>query len=284
MAGYNSYVLNDDGKPVFTPDGKPDELNGSIYVSVSNVLSVESAGDFLTRWLLSTFGRTEDPLYEYQQYMDRVSNLGTRIHSFMEADLAGVPYEGAISDDMLPAIESYLKWRRDNDVEVLDIEKILFSKKMRVAGTRDSRLRINGKVYNVDLKTGTIQSKAFVQLAAYHLMGGEMGEDNTDVDLMVLGGADSKSKLADGGKLIMHTRESWFKGRMSIEDLKFYFACLHQIWFFREMKSRKFEPIVKNMDKYLNRMAAEFRENFETLTRKQETVKPVKKGRNKNGV
>lgn len=263
MAGYNSYLLDPNGKPVFDSNGKPDLVNGELYISVSQILSMESTGDFLTRWLLTTFGGEPDPMRAYQAFMDRVSNLGTRLHEFIECDLKGIRYPKAIDDDMIPGIESWVKFRRNHEIETIDTEKILFSRRLRVAGTRDSRLRVNGKIYQTDLKTGSVQDKAFCQLAAYHIMSEEIGEDSKDDDYLVLGGKDSKSKVADGGEMIMHTRESWFKGRMSREDLKLKFAILRTLWYYHNTKSRKFEAIIKHMDRYVDYLAEDFKKSFQ---------------------
>lgn len=274
---YNVYALDKDGKAIFGPDGKPDLSKADLYVSVSQILSVEGAGDFLNRWLLDNFENYQ----EYKQHMNKVSDLGTRIHSFMECHLSGQKYPRDLTPDMIPAVESYLDWYEANEVEVIDVERILFSKPMRIAGTRDAFLRINGKKCMVDLKTGSVYSKAFVQLAAYHLMASHMGEDVSDVDLVVLGGKDSKSKLVDGGKMIMHTRDQWFSNNMSIEDLQFYFGCLRQIWFFQNMKSRKFEPVIKGMSEYVDTMVNRFREQFFVPTVVQEKMVSDSKTNNK---
>lgn len=270
---YNVYALDKNGKAIFGKDGKPDLSNADLYVSVSQILSVEGAGDFLNRWLLDNFNDYQ----EYKQHMNKVSDLGTRIHTFMEYHLSGRKYPHDLTADMIPAIESYLDWYDANEVEVIDVERILFSRKIRTAGTRDAFLRINGKKAMVDLKTGSVYSKAFVQLAAYHLMASHMGEDVSDVDLVVLGGKDSKSKLVDGGQMIMHTREGWFGGDMSIEDLQFYFGCLRQIWFFQNMKSKKFQPVIKGMSEYVDTMVGRFREQFFLPDMARSELHPVNK-------
>ena len=260
---YNCYALSPEGKPIFDESGKPDLKNGDIYISVSQILSQESAGDFLTTWLLNTFGSAPDPLKAYKSYMEKVSDLGTRLHHFIECDLKNSDYPFDIKEDMEPGIESWISFRRNHDIETVDSERILFSKKLRVAGTMDMALRVDGKLYIGDLKTGTVYNKAFVQLSAYSHMYHEMGLLKEPADLLVLGGADSKTKIADGGAVIMHTLDSKFGGRVDQKDLFAHFMCLRYVWFMNNVKTRKFEPVIKGMQEALDPMVERFKAQYQ---------------------
>lgn len=263
MANYNCYALDKKGKPLFDTNGNPDLKNGEIYISVSQILGMESAGDFLTTWLLNTFGSKPDPLGAYKAYMERVSSLGTKLHHYIECDLKNKDFPDDISEDMVPGVESWINFRSKHKIEVVDTEKILHSKKLRVAGTRDIKLKIDGKLYIADLKTGTVYDKAFTQLAMYSHMGYEMGEkDNADAELLVLGGADSKSKISDGGEVKMHTLNSFFGGRVEQKDLFAAFMCLRYLWYMKNIKSRKFEPVIKGMAEFLSPMVDRFKNQF----------------------
>lgn len=277
---YNCYLLDKDGNPIFGATTK-DPRGGEIYISVSQILSTEAAGDFLTYWLLRTFAGSEDPVKEYRAYMSRVSNLGTKLHHFIECELKGIAYPDEVTDDMMPGIESFFRWKREYTVEVLDSERTLHSKKYRVAGTLDLRARIDGKPYLIDLKTGTVVHKAFVQLMAYNTMAAEMGIlDNEPHDLMVLGGESSKSKIADGGDFCMHTVDSFFNGRTTKEDLFVWFQCLRQIWFMKNTKSIQFKPVIKHMEKLVDPLVEDFKKQF-VLSGVQEIPKKPKKKRTK---
>jgi len=283
MANYNTYALDKEGNPLFT-NGKPDLENGDLYISVSQILSMENPGDFLTTWLLRTFGGAESgdqALQKYRDHMDKVSRLGTAIHRFVELDLKGEPYEDPIGPDMLPGIESYYDWKNKHKIKVIESERILHSKRFRFAGTLDILLEIDGKRYFADLKTGSVYDKAFVQLSAYKYMAKEMGLPNVDdADLLVIGGADSKSKIADGGAIQMHTLDTMFRGRMTEEDLFSQFMCLRHIWYMKNTKVRKFEPIIKGMSEALDPMVQRFKEAFKVpvKAKKTGTTKSKKKG------
>lgn len=266
MSNYNCYCLLPNGKPVFDKNGKPDLKRGDLYISVSNVLSMESSGDFLITWALGKFGPQPDPTAAYRQYMEEVSDLGSRLHHFVECDMKGIKYSGEWADDMEPGAESYIDFKKRHKIKLIDSEKILFSKAMRVAGTRDLKVEIDDQLYIADLKTGSVMPKAFVQLAAYSQMGHEMGEkDNEQAELLVLGGADSKSKIADGGEFKMHTIKSMFGPDVAQADLFAQFQCLRYLWFMKNIKSRKFEPIIKGMAEALDPMIERFKKQFHNM-------------------
>lgn len=263
MANYNCYALTPDGKPLFNEKGQPDLVRGDIYISVSQILSQESAGDFLTTWLLNTFGGKPDPLKAYKEYMEKVSNLGTRLHHFIECDLKEEEYPHEWTEDMMPGISSWTDFRSKHDIETVDSERILFSKKLRVAGTMDICVRVDGKLYIADLKTGTVQDKAFVQLAAYAHMYHEMGILKEPADLLVLGGADSKTKIANGGEVKMHHMSDYFSADTTQNDLFARFMALRYVWYNKNIKSRKFEFIIKGMQEALDPMIERFKAQFQ---------------------
>jgi hypothetical protein len=261
---YNCYALNKDGQPLFDAKGNPDWKNGDIYISVSQILGLEGAGDFLTKWLLSSFGARANPIEAYEAYMEKVSSLGSRLHAYFEADMMNQPLpDDEITEDMMPGIESYHTWKKDHEIEMVDVEKVLYSKRYRIAGTRDLKVKIDGQLYIADWKTGSVQDKAFAQLAMYCYMGREMGEeDNKDAKLLVLGGADSKTKISDGGAVKMHTLESWFGDGVTQADMFAWFMCLRHLWYIKNIKSRKFEPVIKDMQKVIDPMVERFRAAF----------------------
>jgi len=262
MAHYSAYLIDKDGNSVFYMD-KPDLSKGDLYISVSQVLSMLGGGDFLIRWALTTFGGYVDPLKAQQEYMDKVSTLGTKLHKYVEYDLKGEVYpDSELSEDMFDGILSWDKFKAEHKVELLDSERVLHSKKYRFAGTLDARLKIDGKLYIVDFKTGSVQDKAMIQLMAYKTMMKEMSLSDGSEELLILGGGDSKSKWADGGKIFMHTLDSKFGGRVSEQDLFVRLMCLRELWFQENVKSRKFQPIIKGMQEYIDPIIQKFKDQF----------------------
>lgn len=251
---YNCYCLDKNG--VVTND-----LNkGDLYISVSTVLKQE--GKDLVGWALRTFGPEDNPLKAYQAYMDKVSDLGSRIHAYVENDMKGTPIpDKDIQEDMLPAIESWEDFKAANKIEMVASEKIVYSPKWRVAGTVDLVVRLNDKLYVADFKTGGVYASAFTQMAAYKAFMCQEPkkkriEGIENADLLVL------NLHRDGGSLDLHTLDSFNKGRVTIEDELGVFHALRYIWYQRNCKVKKFEAVIKNMRDVLNPLEERFKEAF----------------------
>lgn len=276
MANYNAYLINTTtGQSVFYDD-KPDLTKGELFISVSQILSMLGGNDFLIKWALKEFGGRLDPLKAHSDFMERVSTLGSKLHKWIEFDLKNQSYpDQELTEDMVGGIEAWEKFKKEHDVEMIDSERVLFSKKYRFGGTLDLRIKIDGVIYVADLKTGSVQHKAFIQLAAYKHMLKEMGLSDGNEKLLVLGGSDSKNKIADGGAVCMHTLDSFFKGPVTEEDLFTALMCLRELWRFDNMFSRKFAPIIKGMDDYLEPLVENFRDSFKQL--QKEVSKKKKK-------
>ena len=111
---------------------------------------------------------------------------------------------------------------------------------------------------------------------AYNIMMQEMGILDEPHELLVLGGASSKEKIADGGDFVMHDRETFFRGQLSKQDLFVWFQCLRQIWYLKNVKSTKFKPIIKQMEALVEPLIEDFKNQFEVSGIDQES-KPKKK-------
>lgn len=254
MANYNTYLLDKKGKT--TTDLK----KGDLYVSVSTVLKME--GKDLITWALRRFGDAASPLAEYQRFMDEVSALGTAIHSYIEHDLKGIPFpDGNVTEKMLSAISAWHDFRDKNKIELIASEKIVFSPKWRIAGTTDAVIKLNGKMYVADIKTGGIYPSAYTQLAIYKACLMQEPKSKRikgieDADLLVLGVHRDKSIVE------CLDLSSYHKGKITIEDELKVFHSLRYIWFMRNIKSKKWEPVIKNMQEILSPLEQKFKEAF----------------------
>lgn len=117
---------------------------------------------------------------------DAAADAGTDLHGYLEARLNGQYHNRAVLDgfDDYPAseraIDDFLGLYRPDP---LYVESQVFSVSERYAGSADAFLRIYGKTYIFDLKTGgnaTTDHKARLQLAAYRY-GDFIGEDDQEV-------------------------------------------------------------------------------------------------------
>jgi hypothetical protein len=275
---YNAYLLDKEGNQIFYKD-KPDLSKGDLYISVSQILSMQGGGDFLITWALKEFGGQLDPIGAHKEYMNRVSDLGSRLHKWVEYDLKNLKFPDAeLKEDMIRGIESWDAFKASHEIELIDSERVLFSRTYRFGGTMDLRLKVDGQAYVADLKTGSVQSKAFIQLSAYKHMLQEMGLSDGSEKLLVLGGADSKSKIADGGKVMMHTLDTFFKGgSVTEQDLFVRLMCLRELWYQENVRSRKWEPVIKGMAEYIDPIVVRFKDSFQQHAEEAKQLKRKKK-------
>lgn len=238
-------------------------IDKELYIGVSAILNCESMGDFLTTWALKTFGRESDPIAAHKYYMETVSNTGTQIHKYIELDLQGEDGSKLATEQTIAAIESYHKWKDENKVKVIALEKVVHHEDWRCAGTLDAVLEVNGKLYVIDFKTGKFKPRYFTQLSAYWAMlcaepKKKRIADIEDAELAVL------EVLRDGStpnaKFITLTDK--YDGNITKEDELGLFHALRYVWYMRNLKSRQFQPIIKNMDQLLNPMEEKFKLTF----------------------
>ena len=75
------------------------------------------------------------------------------------------------------AVEAFINWLGNHDVEVVDIERVVYSREYDYCGRFDAILRIDGKIYLVDFKTSNpsrefqegIYPENFAQLGGYDI-------------------------------------------------------------------------------------------------------------------
>lgn len=68
----------------------------------------------------------------------------------------------ADENNLCKALDHFKAWYRENDVEVIHLEKIVYSREYDYCGKFDALLKINGKVYMVDFKTSN-PSREFLE-------------------------------------------------------------------------------------------------------------------------
>ncbi len=98
---------------------------------------------------------------------NRTSDLGTRVHSWVELDMKGVVQE--IPDDIAAPISAYKKWRKTEGIaSIIALEKMIYHP-TGFAGTVDAVLRLtDGRVAVVDFKTSaSIYDSHILQIGAY---------------------------------------------------------------------------------------------------------------------
>jgi hypothetical protein len=112
--------------------------------------------------------------------LDKAADRGTKVHKACEIlDLYG---KAEVSEDILPYIQAYLKFRREHEVKWDKVEHSTYHATDRYAGTIDRAGTVDGKQCIVDIKTTYNVHKplALAQLNLYRRMLEQDGEWKAD--------------------------------------------------------------------------------------------------------
>ena len=115
---------------------------------------------------------------EHKRIKNAAASVGTRTHRLVEDYLIANKYKSnpsrnelilsGISEDLKKPFYAFLDWIEDKNFVLSDVEKIIYSKKLRYAGTLDIRCLLNGRKYIIDLKTSScIYEEMLLQLSGY---------------------------------------------------------------------------------------------------------------------
>jgi len=129
-------------------------VNGVLYPSVTQILS--DMGLIDTTWF-TEYGR----------------NRGTLIHRIIQWYLAGEVDEDSIDPALRPYFDAFLKFEVDSKFVAEEVERPFASETYRFAGTPDLIGCLNGHNAIIDIKSGTPQPWAALQLAGYEILRNE---------------------------------------------------------------------------------------------------------------
>lgn len=113
--------------------------------SITTILGNTVANPKLAAWYKKTSEK------KIEQVMTTTSDLGTRAHKAFESILKNEKPE--LTPDIQPLVQSFTKWKNDNNVKALHLEKTVFSKRYGYAGTLDFVGYVNGELTIIDWKT-----------------------------------------------------------------------------------------------------------------------------------
>ena len=111
----------------------------------------------------------------HRRFSKGAADIGKTVHSFAEAYMLSGDVN--MPDDPLAqnGCEAFLEWFKDNKVEVIDVEKLLFSRENWYAGTCDFYGYINDELCVMDLKTSSgLYPEMGLQLGGYAVCLEEM--------------------------------------------------------------------------------------------------------------
>lgn len=155
--------------------------SGEKVPSVTTICSTLGWGTEALQWWAWDMGRRG---FEYKTMRQSAASVGTVVHDRIHAHLVGQawdssqfdPQDIAASDD---PFDLYLRWREQQEIEILLAEKHLVSERHGYGGTPDFLMLLNGVVTEVDLKTSSgVYASHLVQVAAYKALIEEVEEDS----------------------------------------------------------------------------------------------------------
>jgi ATP-dependent exoDNAse (exonuclease V) beta subunit len=156
--------------------------NKTFYPSVTTVLQTYPKGSFFEKWLMDT-GRNAETIKK------EAGIQGTNVHNAIEQFLKGATLTliGENGDEYFTLNEWKMICRfmdfwdyEGINRETMEVEQILFSKKMKLGGTGDLVVEIDNENWFIDYKTSNAMHKTYrIQLAIYKKMWEEMNPGRT---------------------------------------------------------------------------------------------------------
>jgi len=106
---------------------------------------------------------------------EKAGDFGTAIHDWAEqfalAKASGkdidIPEDAP--EEVLNGINAFLEWYNNHDIEFVEAERMVYSRKNGFVGTLDAVAKINGKLYLIDYKSSNgIYESHYFQVSAYY--------------------------------------------------------------------------------------------------------------------
>lgn len=102
--------------------------------------------------------------------LEDAGNLGTMGHNWAEDYLLGKDPSMPVNKELRGIAEAVVRFVKRHDIQVINTERKLYSRELKVAGTADIIAHFEGELAVLDWKTGSgIYGEVYGQLGAYSL-------------------------------------------------------------------------------------------------------------------
>jgi hypothetical protein len=160
--------ISDDAQQITLPDSRYYRRNGKYYPSVTYVLGYYPKGKFFENWLKQV-GFASDYIVK------KAAEEGTQVHELCEAYLNGEELRflddkgrPQYNPDVWQMFLRFVEFWETIKPTLIETEVHLFSDVLKVAGTCDLIVEIDGKLWLLDLKTSNqLQTTYELQTAVY---------------------------------------------------------------------------------------------------------------------
>ena len=166
---YNRILeISEDATQITLPDSRYYRRNGKYYPSVTYVLGYYPKGKFFENWLKQV-GFSADYIVK------KAAEEGTQVHELAEAYLNGEELNfldergrPQYNPDVWQMFLRFVEFWETHKPTLIETEVHIFSDELKVAGTCDLIVEINGELWLLDLKTSNqIQTVYELQTAVY---------------------------------------------------------------------------------------------------------------------
>jgi hypothetical protein len=166
---YNRILeISEDATQITLPDSRYYRRNGKYYPSVTYVLGYYPKGKFFENWLKQV-GFSADYIVK------KAAEEGTQVHELAEEYLNGAELNflddrgrPQYNPDVWQMFLRFVEFWETHKPTLIETEVHIFSDKLKVAGTCDLIVEINGELWLLDLKTSNqIQTVYELQTAVY---------------------------------------------------------------------------------------------------------------------
>jgi hypothetical protein len=160
--------ISDDAQQITLPDSRYYRRNGNYYPSVTYVLSYYPKGKYFENWLKQV-GFASDYIVK------KAAEEGTQVHELSEAYLNGEELKflddrgrPQYNPDVWQMFLRFVEFWEEFKPTLIETEVHIFSDVLKVAGTCDLIIEINGETWLLDLKTSNqLQTTYELQTAVY---------------------------------------------------------------------------------------------------------------------
>lgn len=123
----------------------------------------------------------------HNKVRDAAGDAGSAIHDLIEKHLKGEPYEAPGDEITNRGFVAFLKWLEQTDIEILEVERLIYSEQYFYCGKTDIVGRRKRKLLIGDFKTGNSAGyeKEWYQLAGYAVAIEEETGDKIEEGLIV---------------------------------------------------------------------------------------------------
>jgi hypothetical protein len=166
---YNRILeISEDATQITLPDSRYYRRNGKYYPSVTYVLGYYPKGKFFENWLKQV-GFSADYIVK------KAAEEGTQVHELAEEYLNGAELNfldergrPQYNPDVWQMFLRFVEFWETHNPTLIETEVHLFSDELKIAGTCDLIVEMNGELWLLDLKTSNqIQTVYELQTAVY---------------------------------------------------------------------------------------------------------------------